>query len=134
MRTPLLCLGLSCVVLTAQANQLNYTPVNPMFGGSPLNGSWLQSMASAENLYTGPSVSYTQTPLQQFNSALQSAITAKIVGAITKGLTDANGNLVPQTVTMGNYSVVISNLPNNQVQITTTDTTTGASSSFTVYN
>ncbi len=119
---------------SAAANQLNYTPVNPMFGGSPLNGSWLQSMASAENLYNGPSVSFGQTPLQQFNSALQSAITAKIVGAITKGLTDSSGNLVPQTVNLGNYTVVITNLPNNQVQITTTDATTGASSSFTVYN
>ena len=33
---------------SAYASQLVYTPVNPSFGGSPQNGSWLLSQASAQ--------------------------------------------------------------------------------------
>ncbi|MBO9172249.1 curli assembly protein CsgF [Rhizobium sp. L245/93] len=33
---------------SAYASQLVYTPVNPTFGGSPQNGSWLLSQASAQ--------------------------------------------------------------------------------------
>lgn len=33
----------------ASAGQLIYTPVNPSFGGNPLNGSYLMSVANQEN-------------------------------------------------------------------------------------
>ncbi|KQP29867.1 hypothetical protein ASF49_14380 [Methylobacterium sp. Leaf104] len=33
------------------ASPLNYQPVNPSFGGSPLNGNWLQSQATAQNIF-----------------------------------------------------------------------------------
>ena len=31
------------------ATELVYTPVNPSFGGSPLNGAWLLGSAQAQN-------------------------------------------------------------------------------------
>ena len=33
----------------ASATELVYTPVNPSFGGSPLNGAWLLGNAQAQN-------------------------------------------------------------------------------------
>jgi len=38
----------------ALAGQLIYTPVNPTFGGNPLNGSYLLSKAQAEKSYALP--------------------------------------------------------------------------------
>lgn len=32
----------------AQASELVYQPVNPSFGGDPLNGNWLLSQATAQ--------------------------------------------------------------------------------------
>ena len=32
----------------ASASQLVYRPINPSFGGDPLNGNWLLSQASAQ--------------------------------------------------------------------------------------
>ena len=33
----------------ANATELVYTPINPSFGGSPLNGAWLLGNAQAQN-------------------------------------------------------------------------------------
>jgi hypothetical protein len=38
----------------AFASQLIYTPVNPSFGGNPLNGSYLLNKAQAENRHQAP--------------------------------------------------------------------------------
>ena len=38
----------------AQATELVYTPVNPAFGGNPLNGTWLLNNAQAQNDYDDP--------------------------------------------------------------------------------
>ncbi len=37
---------------SAFATELVYTPVNPSFGGSPLNGSWMLGQAQAQNRFT----------------------------------------------------------------------------------
>ena len=34
------------------SQQLTYTPINPSFGGSPLNGSWMLGEAQAQNGFT----------------------------------------------------------------------------------
>jgi curli production assembly/transport component CsgF len=47
-------LALICSVsltMPVSASPLNYQPVNPSFGGSPLNGNWLQSQATAQNIF-----------------------------------------------------------------------------------
>ena len=44
-------LALLAPALSATASPLNYQPVNPSFGGSPLNGNWLQSQATAQNIF-----------------------------------------------------------------------------------
>lgn len=44
------CLWLaSSGAVISQATELVYTPVNPSFGGNPLNGSWLLNNAQSQN-------------------------------------------------------------------------------------
>ncbi|MDP4023758.1 curli assembly protein CsgF [Methylobacterium sp. NEAU 140] len=40
------------LTVPACAGQLTYQPVNPSFGGSPLNGPWLLSQATSQNIFT----------------------------------------------------------------------------------
>src|SRR3546814_19165767 len=47
---------LSCFTAPVVAEQLIYTPVNPSFGGSPLNGPYLLNSAMAQQRYQ-PSMS-----------------------------------------------------------------------------
>src|SRR3546814_3119978 len=47
---------LSCFTAPVVAEQLIYTPVNPSFGGSPLNGPYLLNSAQAQKRYQ-PSMS-----------------------------------------------------------------------------
>jgi len=46
--------ALALVSGSAMASQLIYTPVNPSFGGNPLNGSFLLNKAQAENNHQAP--------------------------------------------------------------------------------
>lgn len=51
---------LACAVLLtacvqASATELVHTPVNPAFGGNPLNGTWLLNNAQAQNDHDDPS-------------------------------------------------------------------------------
>ena len=39
---------IAAVASAATASQLVYEPINPSFGGDPLNGSWLLSQANAQ--------------------------------------------------------------------------------------
>ena len=47
----------------AQATELVYTPVNPAFGGNPLNGTWLLNNAQAQNDYDDPDLKFSREGL-----------------------------------------------------------------------
>ncbi|GEL41776.1 hypothetical protein MEX01_23670 [Methylorubrum extorquens] len=90
--------------IPVQAGNLVYQPVNPAFGGSPLNGGWLQSEAAAQNLpqaaqqrrqqlfnsqqsLTG---SGTLTPGQVFAQQLQSQLYSSLANQITRSIFGEN--------------------------------------------
>jgi curli production assembly/transport component CsgF len=95
----------SAVALTvasgAGASNIVYTPVNPQFGGSPLNGSWLFSEGSANNipqhaankrssaLATSASGA-RQTPGQIFAQQLQSQLYSSLANKITSAIFGEN--------------------------------------------
>lgn len=125
-------LGSAC-----HATELVYTPVNPSFGGSALNGSVLLNAAQAQNRTTDPdapkpTTGSSQTSLQQFNDILERSVLSRLASAATSGIMGANGQLVPGTVSTGNFSIQISDLGGGLLQVTTTDKVTGASTSFQV--
>ncbi|WP_408004318.1 curli assembly protein CsgF [Zestomonas carbonaria] len=74
---------------TVHATELVYTPVNPAFGGNPLNGSWLLSNAQAQNDHRDPNLS-SRTPtsaLQRFTSQLESRLLSQLLSNIQNGNT-----------------------------------------------
>ena len=72
------------MAVTAQAGELIYTPVNPSFGGSPLNGSQLLNNANAQNKYEKKEEKQSQAELfaKQLQSRLYSALAGQITDAI----------------------------------------------------
>ncbi|MFJ7438359.1 curli assembly protein CsgF [Methylorubrum thiocyanatum] len=103
------CLPLALAVLlssagAAAAGNLIYQPVNPAFGGSPLNGAWLQSEASAQNIPQARQQRETQlfstnsslsrfsdlSPSQIFAQQLQSQLYSSLANQITRAIFGEN--------------------------------------------
>jgi curli production assembly/transport component CsgF len=127
---------LALPVGVALGGELVYTPVNPSFGGSPLNGPHLLNSANAQNKLTDPAAasvfgrSGSQTQLDLFNQRLQSLILDRVATSLTGSLFDASGNLQPGTVETSTFVISIIDQGSGRLLITTTDKTTGASTSF----
>ena len=74
------------------ATELVYTPVNPSFGGSPLNGAWLLGSAQAQNDTKDPdafdrgSLAGTSA-LYRFTSQLESRLLSDLLGNVKDGKT-----------------------------------------------
>ncbi len=129
--------SLLCGVGAASAGELVYTPVNPVFGGSPLNGSVLLNAAQAQNKTKdpdapAPAISTQQSSLQQFNDILERSVLSRLASAATSNIIGPNGQLVPGTIDTGNFTIQISDLGGGLLQVTTTDRVTGAATSFQV--
>jgi len=125
--------ALWAVSACAHASELVYVPVNPSFGGSPLNGPVLLNQATAQNDFTEHSAGYSssaQNTLSQFNSMLQSAILSRVSSAVTSSIVGTDGKLSPGTVETTDFTIAIVNLSPGLLQITTTDKTTGQQTSF----
>lgn len=137
----LLAVGAATVIAwprAAQATELVYQPVNPAFGGNPLNGSVLLGNAQAQDRHKDPEAQKNslqggldKTPLQEFNEILERSILGQLANAAT-GSVISNGKLVPGTVVTGNFTINISDLGGGLLRVTTTDKATGATSTFEV--
>ncbi|NWL77613.1 curli production assembly protein CsgF [Pseudomonas taiwanensis] len=78
------------LVGTVQATELVYTPVNPAFGGNPLNGTWLLNNAQAQNDHDDPDSGSTgtrQSALERFTSTLESRLLSQLLTNIEEGNT-----------------------------------------------
>lgn len=77
------------VPASALASPLIYTPVNPDFGGNPLNSSELLGVANAINKFQAP-VARAQTPSQQFVQQLQSELLAGLAQNVVQAIFGPN--------------------------------------------
>lgn len=116
------------------AGPLVYTPVNPSFGGSPLNGPNLLNQANAQNKLTDPAASSffgrgAQSQLDLFNQRLQALILDRIATSLSDTLFDGD-QLKPGTVETSTFRIEVIQLAPDRLLIVTTDKTTGASTSF----
>ena len=73
-----------------QATELVYTPINPSFGGNPLNGTWLLNNAQAQNDYDDPDLKDRTaiagtSALERFSSQLQSRLLGQLLDNISTG-------------------------------------------------
>ncbi len=78
------------LVGSVQATELVYTPVNPAFGGNPLNGTWLLNNAQAQNDHDDPDSRTTatrQSALERFTSTLESRLLSQLLTNIEEGNT-----------------------------------------------
>lgn len=110
------------------ATELVYTPVNPSFGGSPLNGAWLLGSAQAQNDTKDPDAidraSLTgQSALDRFTSQLESRLLSELLG----DLGDANTG----SLTTDDFIVNIVNESGN-LTVLITDRLTGEISEISV--
>ncbi|RJX74129.1 curli assembly protein CsgF [Pseudomonas sp. LS-2] len=85
------CLCFTGISLICQATELVYTPVNPNFGGSPLNGPTLLNEAQAQNDYKDPDLKRSTTTatsaLERFSQQLQSSLLSQVLTNIRNGNT-----------------------------------------------
>jgi curli production assembly/transport component CsgF len=123
-RTALAGAAFFAVFNTASAGNIIYTPVNPNFGGSPFNGSWLQSQAAAQNQFTQSksSANAAQSPGQLFASELTSQLYASLANQITQAMFGANAQK-SGTYTFGGTTISFQNIA-GQIQISINDGTT----------
>lgn len=104
------------------ATELVYTPVNPSFGGSPLNGAWLLGNAQAQNDTKDPDAidrsSLTGTSaLDRFTSQLESRLLGDLLMDARDGKTGS--------VTTDDFIVNIINDDLGNLVVNITDRLTG---------
>ncbi len=107
--------------MAAQASELVYTPVNPNFGGSPLNGSHLLNSANAQNTYKDPSSSNSSyerpTALERFASSLESRLLSQLMTDIGNGNTGSMATddyIIDITDDGGALTIMITDLATNE--------------------
>jgi curli production assembly/transport component CsgF len=115
------------------ADELVYTPINPAFGGSPLNGDWLLLNAQAQDTFEDPKTKSedlaSQSELDKFNDTLEritmSRIASQLVDSFLSGEASflETANFIIETTT---------DEVTGETPITTTDKSTGAVSTFVV--
>ncbi|MHC6225768.1 curli assembly protein CsgF [Pseudomonas sp. X10] len=77
----------------ALATELVYTPVNPSFGGNPLNGTWLLNNAQSQNDHEDPSLKKRASAfagtsaLERFTNQLESRLLSQLLDNINNGNT-----------------------------------------------
>lgn len=136
----LACFGASPVV----AQQLTYTPINPSFGGNPLNGSYLMSLAGAQRNATasdansstssggtaGSVGSTSQTDAQLFVQQLQGQLLSALATQVTNAIFGSN----PQNsgkVVFGDTTVSF-NRTLSSINLSIYDATTGTTTQISV--
>ncbi len=113
------------------AQQLVYHPIDPAFGGNPLNGQWLLGNAQAQK--RAPDFSLLdQDPLADFQQGLQRQILSALSREIVLAQIGDNLDLTqPGRYELGNYTVeVVPGL--NGVSIVVTNILTGEQTSIAI--
>jgi curli production assembly/transport component CsgF len=107
----------------ANASEMIYRPINPSFGGNALNGSFLLSIANAQNTIEDPdqrsSPSFERpSDIDRFTSSLQSRLLSQLLSDLGE---DNSGSLVTEDFAIdiiddsGNLTVTIQDLNTNEV-------------------
>ncbi len=113
----------------AFADQLVYTPVNPSFGGNPINGSFLLSQAQAQNDTTDPAseIDHSRDPMEYFEESLVRRVLNNLASNIVDdafGASDS-ADLASGHYQFGDYSIDIDNSLGDNVNVTIIDLITG---------
>lgn len=112
----------------ASATELVYTPINPSFGGSPLNGSWLLGNAQAQNDHKDPDApsrsASSLSALDRFTSQLESRLLSDLLVNVGNGETGS--------LTTDDFIVDVTENDLGDLVIVITDRATGEASEVVV--
>ncbi|MBV1882040.1 MAG: curli assembly protein CsgF [Pseudomonadales bacterium] len=124
----------SSIFLSTQlwASGLEYTPVNPSFGGNPLNGNTLLNSAQSQNKTKDPSLDANGDALEDFNDRLQRALLTRLTRSVTASIVDDLGNLIPGETITTDFIIDVVDQGDGTLSVTTTDRSTGDSTIFVV--
>ena len=115
----------------ATASELLYMPVNPIFGGNPLNSSQLLTEASAQKPSAPVTNSAaTQMNPQQFVQMLQSQLYASLASSVANAITGRNAQIAG-TIKLNSMQLTW-NTVNGETTITMTEFSTGQITGITV--
>ncbi|TKB56824.1 curli assembly protein CsgF [Ferrimonas aestuarii] len=101
----------------SQATQLSYQPINPSFGGNPLNGSFLLSKAQSQNDHT------VDRPETSFVERFQESLERNLLYSLTREIT--NGDFTAGTYNTGDYIVEVLDTDPVNIIVRITDIATG---------
>ncbi len=114
-------------------SSLLYTPVNPSFGGSPLNGNMLLNSAQAQNTIKDPDLEDDEeNALDDFNDRLQRSLLSRLTSSIASNFVDDTGSLIPGQTVTEDFIIDVIDEGDGRVRVTTTDRNTGDSTTFIV--
>jgi curli production assembly/transport component CsgF len=135
MKYKILMAGLiAAASFSASASDLIYTPINPSFGGSPLNGSFLLNKANSQNTHSAPT--NERTYADRLQESLERAYINRIIREITdlafdEVTLDADGNPIPSIFddnsifVSGNFQVELITSNPDSLVVEITDIVTG---------
>ncbi len=120
-------------VYSIQADELIYTPVNPAFGGSAINGSWLIKNAEVQNDYDDPDdqPAADKSSIEIFTDSLERLVLSRLATNAVSQFFDENDGFAAGSYTIGDYEIDITDV-DNLLTITTTDTTSGDSTQIVI--
>jgi curli production assembly/transport component CsgF len=105
----------SCTLVSA--TELVYTPINPSFGGNPLNGNFLLQKAQSQNKHSAERVGLS------FVEKFQDALERNIINSLTRRIAD--GELVEGIYNTGEFIVEVSSATDGAVIVHITNIHTG---------
>ena len=123
---------------TSQASGLIYYPINPSFGGNPLNGAVLLNSAQATNKHKDPDIDNDRYGIEdkpaidQFNETLERTIISRLAASASSKIVDEFGHFIPGTIETQNFTISVSDPGTGLLQITTTDRISGGVTIFEV--
>lgn len=108
---------LSLFSLPVVATELVYTPMNPSFGGNPMNGNFLLQKAQSQNAYKA------DTNDRSFVDKFREALERNIINSLTRRIAD--GEIVTGEYNTGEFNVVVSNDTDGSIVVQITRIETG---------
>ena len=123
---------LSVITSNLCASELVYTPINPSFGGNPLNSSHLINLANSQNDYKDPDLSGRdkKSSLEDFNDRLQRSILSRLTSVLSSSIVGSNGQVTPGSFETTDFVINVEDLGGDSMRITTTDKVTGDETVF----
>lgn len=116
MKYRMLVLAASLAAGSVQSTELVYTPINPSFGGSPLNGSYLLNKANAQNDHSEGEGD------KDFITRFKESLERNILNTITRGV--ASGEITDGTYDTGDFRIEVASIGGGVV-LTITNLVTG---------